>query len=179
MKKNFKLAFVVLAAICFGQQVKAQATATVNIDLTDPVLSITLGGGTETVDFKYTTAAEYLAPKTDPKTGHLIVVSNKAYDVAVKATRNFKSANTSNTTQLPALNIVKLTVSSTSLTTNGASSTPVFLTDANQPIITGGDATIGGVYDVTYEIPIAGASTLITLPLEKYDTTVVYTATSL
>lgn len=180
MKKNFKLAFVVLAAICMGQQVKAQATTppvTVNIDLTAPVLSIALGG-TPNVDFTYATAAEYNAPKTDVKTGHLIVVSNKPYKIEVEAESDFTSVTTpANTTNLPALGLVKVTVDPASLTTNGASNATgsVTLTRAKQQIVNEADASINAIYNVTYGIE--DASSLITLPLEKYTTTVKYTAT--
>lgn len=172
MKKIFKAAFVVLAAICFGQQVKAQVSAdsqpvTVNINLTDAI-SIDLGAS-PTVDFNYATAADYAAAKTVTKAAHFTVVSNQVYDIDVQVDGDFN----------PVLDLAALglTVAVNSATPTGGSPANAILSAVNdpQPLITGAPASTGTVYTIDYTIP--DASELITKAAGTYTTTVTYTAT--
>ena len=182
MKKNLILSLFVLVAVCLGQQAKAQggvsastAPVTVNIDLQAAVLSIALDAA-PTVNFVYGTAAEYTASKTVTKLGHLTVISNKPYDLAVSADGLFTSSNSTNTTNLPALDIVGITVDAATL--HGGTLTPITaLTQVDQEFISAANAEINAVYNISYTI--ADPSSLISLPLEVYTTTVTYTATQL
>lgn len=166
MKKNFKLAFVVLAAICFGQQAKAQATATVNITLTD-AMSITLN--TSTVDIAYTTAAHYAGEHKKSMPGHFTVVSNKPYDVNVKINGNFS----------PILDLgeLDLTVAVTSAAPAGSTQTPAVLEEVgtNKLLIDAAPASIGALYDVDYIIPRATELLNKTGP---FSSTVTYTVSA-
>jgi len=178
MKKNLILSLFALVALCLGQQAKAQvstAPVTVNIDLQAAVLSIALDAA-PTVNFVYGTAAEYTASKTVTKLGHLTVISNKPYDLAVSADGLFTSSNSTNTTNLPALDIVGITVDAATL--HGGTLTPITaLTQVDQEFISAANAEINAVYNISYTI--ADPSSLISLPLEVYTTTVTYTATQL
>lgn len=122
--------------------------------------------------FNYPTAASYTVPQTVPKLGHFTVISNQAYDVTVAGTAPFSNANSA--TPIP-LNVV--TVSVDPGTANGGAVTPVILSAAAQPVVSGATPTGGATYNVSYSIPDAtpllGRSPLI------YSTTVVYTATQL
>lgn len=178
MKKNLILTFFVLVAVCLGQQAKAQvstAPVTVNIDLQAAVLSIALDAA-PTVNFVYGTAADYTAAKTVAKPGHLTVISNKPYEIAVSADGLFTSSNATNTTNLPALGIVGINIDPATL--HGGSPTPVTaLTQVDQVLVSGANAEINAVYNVNYTI--TNPVTLVSLPLEVYTTTVTYTATQL
>lgn len=175
MKKNLFIPLIALAAICFGNQAKAQvkpaATSqpvTVNINLTDAI-SITLGA-TPTVNFTYTTAADYTASKTVEKADHFTVVSNKPYNLTVAATAAFTPAGG------PALNIVTVTVPAASA--NGG--TPVAnvpLSTTAASLVTGSTASTGASYTVDYTI--ANPASLLNLGASAYSTTVTYTATQL
>ncbi|UZJ65530.1 hypothetical protein OKW96_04895 [Sphingobacterium sp. KU25419] len=179
MRKNLIFTLFVLAAICIGHQAKAQVSAstnpvTVNIDLQASVISIALDAA-PTVNFVYATAAEYAAAKTVTKPAHLTVISNKPYDIAVKANGLFTSSNSSNTTNLPALGVVGISIDGA--TANGGTLSPVSLTQGDQDLVTNASATTTSVFNVDYTI--ASATTLIALPKEVYTTTVTYTATQL
>ncbi|WP_286754031.1 MULTISPECIES: hypothetical protein [Sphingobacterium] len=173
MKKNLFIPLIALAALCFGNQAKAQVTATsqpvtVNINLTDAI-SITLGA-TPTVNFTYTTAADYTASKTVEKAGHFTVVSNKPYNLTVAATAAFTPAGG------PALNIVTVNVPSGSA--NGGSpvaNVPLSTTAAS--LVTNSTASTGASYTVDYTI--ANPASLLNLGASAYSTTVTYTATQL
>ncbi len=173
MNKNLVIPLIALAAICFGNQAKAQVTATsqpvtVNINLTDAI-SITLGA-TPTVNFTYTTAADYTASKTVEKAGHFTVVSNKPYNLTVAATAAFTPAGG------PALNIVTVTVPAASA--NGG--TPVAnvpLSTTAASLVTNSTASTGASYTVDYTI--ANPASLLNLGASAYSTTVTYTATQL
>ncbi|WP_343567306.1 hypothetical protein [Sphingobacterium sp.] len=173
MKKNLFIPLIALAAICFGNQAKAQVAATsqpvtVNINLTDAI-SITLGA-TPTVNFTYTTAADYTASKTVEKAGHFTVVSNKPYNLTVAATAAFTPAGG------PALNIVTVTVPAASA--NGG--TPVAnvpLSTTAASLVTNSTASTGASYTVDYTI--ANPASLLNLGASAYSTTVTYTATQL
>ncbi|WP_312742732.1 hypothetical protein [Sphingobacterium multivorum] len=173
MKKNLFIPLIALAAICFGNQAKAQVTATsqpvtVNINLTDAI-SITLGAS-PTVNFTYTTAADYTASKTVEKAGHFTVVSNKPYNLTVAATAAFTPAGG------PALNIVTVTVPAASA--NGG--TPVAnvpLSTTAASLVTNSTASTGASYTVDYTI--ANPASLLNLGASAYSTTVTYTATQL
>lgn len=179
MKKNLIFTLFALAAICLGHQAKAQVSAstnpvTVNIDLQASVISIALDAS-PTVNFVYATAAEYAAPKSVTKASHLTVISNKPYDISVQANGLFTSSNTSNTTDLPALGVVNVSVDPT--TANGGTLSTVTLSQTDQPLVEEADPTTTAVYNVVYTIPTA--TTLVALPKEVYTTTVTYTATQL
>lgn len=180
MKKNLILSLFALVALCLGQQAKAQVTVstapvTVNIDLQAAVLSIALDAA-PTVNFVYGTAAEYTASKTVTKPGHLTVISNKPYEIAVSADGLFTSSNSANTTNLPALGIVGINIDPATL--HGGSPTPVTaLTEIDKVLVSGAVAEINAVYNVNYTI--TNPTSLISLPLEIYTTTVTYTATQL
>ncbi|MGE8428830.1 MAG: hypothetical protein ACN6O7_13175 [Sphingobacterium sp.] len=173
MKKNLFIPLIALAAICFGNQAKAQVTATsqpvtVNINLTDAI-SITLGAS-PTVNFAYTSAADYTASKTVEKVGHFTVVSNKPYNLTVAATAAFTPAGG------PALNIVTVTVPAASA--NGG--TPVAnvpLSTTAASLVTNSTASTGASYTVDYTI--ANPASLLNLGASAYSTTVTYTATQL
>jgi len=150
MKKNFKLAFVVLAAICFGQQAKAQATATANlsIQLAD-VMSLTLQD--DQVSFVYNNATDYANTNMAvDKLSHLTVVSTKNFDITVKA-----SQLTSGGTTLPATALAAVKVSvANSTTPNGTIATvPLAVTDGL--LIDAASATATSTYDIKYAIPNA------------------------
>lgn len=173
MKINLIAAFVVLVAVCFGHQAKAQVSTTpvtVNIDLTASVISIALDA-TPTVDFIYANAADYAASKTVTKTGHLTVISNKNYNIAVKANGQFTSASSG------VLPLGTVSVNVDAATANGGTLTPRALTTSDQVIVAGATATTTAVFNVDYTI--ANATPLIALPKEVYTTTVTYTATQL
>ncbi|MDR2275222.1 MAG: hypothetical protein LBF27_30200 [Sphingobacterium sp.] len=166
MKKNFKLAFVVLAAICMGQQVKAQvhdAQANVNIILTD-AMSITLN--TSDVNIEYATAADYGGPKTKSMPNHFKVISNKTYDVQVEIDNQFS----------PALNLsnLGLTVRVASSTPTGGGLTDAILTTISTPqaLVTGAPASVGTLYNVDYIIP--EATELLDKTAGTYSSTVTY-----
>jgi hypothetical protein len=175
MKKNLFIPLIALAAICFGNQAKAQvkpaATSqpvTVNINLTDAI-SITLGA-TPTVNFTYTTAADYTASKTVEKAGHFTVVSNKPYNLTVVATGAFTPSGG------PDLNIVTVNVPSGSA--NGGSpvaNVPLSTTAAS--LVTNSTASTGASYTVDYTI--SNPASLLNLGASAYSTTVTYTATQL
>lgn len=176
MKNKLTLTLLVLAAICFGQQAKAQVKFDVttpvilSIDLSASVISIELGA-TPAVNFVYATAADYASAKTIQKPGHLTVISNKAYDLAVKAETEFASTSSEN------LPLSLVTVSVDAATANGGTLNSRSLTMANQTLVTSADPSTTAVFDVDYSIP--DASQLIALAKEVYTTTVVYTATQL
>ncbi|MDR3011563.1 MAG: hypothetical protein LBV59_26840 [Sphingobacterium sp.] len=175
MKKNLFIPLIALAAICFGNQAKAQvkpaATSqpvTVNINLTDAI-SITLGA-TPTVNFTYTTAADYTASKTVEKADHFTVVSNKPYNLTVVATGAFTPSGG------PDLDIVTVTVPAASA--NGGSpvaNVPLSTTAAS--LVTNSTASTGASYTVDYTI--ANPASLLNLGASAYSTTVTYTATQL
>jgi hypothetical protein len=136
--------------------------------LTDAI-SITLGA-TPTVNFTYTTAADYTASKTVEKAGHFTVVSNKPYNLTVAATAAFTPAGG------PALNIVTVTVPAASA--NGG--TPVAnvpLSTTAASLVTNSTASTGASYTVDYTI--ANPASLLNLGASAYSTTVTYTATQL
>ncbi|MCS4227999.1 hypothetical protein [Sphingobacterium sp. BIGb0165] len=172
MKKNLLIVFIAVAAICFGFQAKAQnpsATSgpvTVNINLTDAI-SITLGAA-PTVNFNYTTAADYAGAKTVEKASHFTVVSNKPYDLTVTAGGAFTPAGG------PALDIVTVTVPAA--TANGG--TPVAnvpLSTSPAALVNNSTASTGAVYTVDYTI--SNPASLLNLAGSTYSTTVTYTAT--
>ncbi|WP_312185097.1 hypothetical protein [Sphingobacterium sp.] len=172
MKKNLLVILFALAALCFGQQVKAQnpsatsAPVTVNINLTDAI-SITLGAD-PTVNFNYATAADYAGSKTVEKANHFTVVSNRAYDLTVAATAAFAPAGG------PALNVVTVTVPAA--TSNGGTPvTNVPLSTTAAPLVNNSTPTTGAVYNVNYTI--ANPASLLNLAASTYSTTVTYTAT--
>lgn len=172
MKKNFKLAFVVLAAICFGQQVKAQTTgeATINIDLTKDIISLKMEAS-PVVNFVYESEEDYKTLQTQPKPGHFTVFSNKSYTIAVNANDEFSSAGV---TEHPALSVIAVAV------TNPAGHSPVTaLTLDPQTLVNSSPATIGQSFDVNYSISEENSKTLVSLPQKIYTTTVTYTATQL
>lgn len=173
MKKNLFIPLIAFAAICFGNQAKAQVTATsqpvtVNINLTDAI-SITLGA-TPTVNFTYTTAADYTASKTVEKAGHFTVVSNKPYNLTVAATAAFTPAGG------PALDIVTVNVPSASAN-GGTPEANVPLSTTPAALVSGSTATTGASYTVDYTI--TDPSSLLNLGASAYSTTVTYTATQL
>ncbi|MDR6733690.1 MULTISPECIES: hypothetical protein [unclassified Sphingobacterium] len=173
MKKNLFIPLTALVAICFGNQAKAQVTATsqpvtVNINLTDAI-SITLGA-TPTVNFTYTTAADYTASKTIEKAGHFTVVSNKPYNLTVAATAAFTPAGG------PALDIVTVNVPSASAN-GGTPEANVPLSTTPAALVNGSTATTGASYTVDYTI--ADPASLLNLGASAYSTTVTYTATQL
>ncbi|GAA0884324.1 hypothetical protein K2F45_01540 [Sphingobacterium siyangense] len=172
MKKTLLIALFIAVAVCFGQLAKAQnpsATSqpvTVNINLTDAI-SITLGAA-PTVNFNYTTAADYAGAKTVEKAAHFTVVSNKPYDLTVAATAAFAPAGG------PALNVVTVTVPAA--TANGG--TPVNnvpLSTTAAPLVNNSTATTGATYTVDYTI--SNPASLLNLAASAYSTTVTYTAT--
>jgi hypothetical protein len=175
MKNNLILTLFVLVAVCIGQQAKAQLSAsttpvTVNIDLTASVISIALDA-TPTVDFVYATAADYAALKTVNKPGHLTVISNKNYNIAVKANGQFTSTSSG------VLPLGTVSVNVDAATANGGTLTPRALSPTDQVIVAGATASTTAVFNVDYTI--ANATPLIALPKELYTTTVTYTATQL
>lgn len=172
MKKNVLITLLAIVAICIAQHAYAQnpsatsAPVTVNINLTDAI-SITLGAD-PTVNFNYTTAADYAGSKTVEKANHFIVVSNRPYNLTVAATGAFTPAGG------PALNVVTVTVPTA--TANGG--TPVAnvpLGTTAVPLVNGSTASTGATYTVDYTI--ANPASLLNLAGSTYSTTVTYTAT--
>ena len=166
MKNKVLIGLFTFAAVCFGQNIYAQTSApvTVNINLTD-ALSITLGAD-PTVNFDYLEAADYTEVQTVQKPNHFTVISNQEYNLTVQAVTAFSPAG-------PALDIV--TVSVDPGTTNGGTHVPLNIDPT--PLLNNADASTGATYTINYEI--ADATTLLGLPDPTYTTTVTYTATQL
>jgi len=178
MKKITLLSFLFLAFIALSQKVNAQLTTdpslpvTVNIDLTADVLSLTLGAD-QTVDFVYTTAADYAQPKSETIEDHLTVVSSREYNITVLSNQVFtRPAGGTIDLDVMQLNAIAATPNSGTPVIN------VTLTSGTaSPLVNGAPATIEAIYDVTYEIP--DASTFIDLDRGIYTTTVTYTVTQI
>jgi len=189
MKKNFKLAFVVLAAICFGQQAKAQLTATttgsakVNIVLAD-ALSITMGA-TPDVTFTYNQTSDYAGAKSESKPAHFTVISNRNYDVTVSATA-LSPAPAKSSVNSPNINVddilaaVKVKVLNPVAIEHGTPFTVALATSYTGntgKLATNAAASTTTVFDIEYSIP--DATPLFNVAAGTYSTTVKYTATQL
>lgn len=172
MRNLFTIGCVAFLMSITGYVAQAQQTdpVTVNIDLTAEVISIDLGAD-PTVNFVYTEAADYAEEQVVTKPGHLIVVSNEPYNIAVSAQGPFTS--TSN----DPVDLGVVTVAVDEGTPNGGELTPVVLSATDAVLVAEADATTTATYDVHYSIP--DASTLLDVAREIYTTTVVYTATQL
>lgn len=175
MKKKLLFTLLVLAAVCIGQEAKAQISS----DPTGPVtLTITLEDaihislvGSSDVSFLYSTGTDYAGSKTVTRPNHLKVMSSKNYEITVKAATEFTSATAPDGT-LP-LNLVS--ISAAAAPASGTS--PVALSLQDQTVVTSATATASTLFNVNYII--SDASSLIVLPKEDYITTVTYTATQL
>lgn len=170
MKNLYLSAVVVLSCALFSTKTTAQETVAVNIDLTTPVLSLTVTD--PEVTFTYATAEDYVGAKSVMKENHLSVTSSTAFDISVQANTEFIS--TSN----EAINLGIVNIAATPVEENGATLSPVFLAlDSDQNIVTDAPAAIQEVFNVDYAIE--DATPLLGLPAEMYSTTITYTATAL
>src|SRR5690606_9333668 len=128
----------------YAQLSATSAAVTVNINLTD-ALSITLGAS-PTVDFDYNLATDYTQAKTVEKAGHFTVVSNREYDLSVKAEAPCSTGG-------PSLGIVSVEVNPTHAPQNGGTvNQNVPLSETASPLLTGANPSLGAVYQVDYTI---------------------------
>jgi len=175
MKKNLFLVLFTIAAICVGQKAQAQVapqtnTANLSINL-DDALSFVLAD--QTVTFTYPDADAYATSQQVTKLGHLTIVSNRKYDINVKASALAPSTGTisSPTDGVAALASVKVSV----LGTPNGTVAEVPLSVAGSNLVTNATATTTSAYDIKYEI--ASADALVKLPAETYSSVITYTVT--
>ncbi|GGH03970.1 hypothetical protein GCM10007415_45190 [Parapedobacter pyrenivorans] len=151
------------------------APVTVSIDLTAPVISITLGADPN-VTFVYDSPEDYTTPQVVNKPGHFTVVSNQDYEISVVAQGEF-TVNAANDDPIP-LEVVQVAVDPS---TTGAGTTEIvpLTTAASDATILATDApaTTATLYNINYTIP--DATPLLDKFPQVYSTTVVYTATQL
>lgn len=166
------LIFLMGGVVIHAQEPVSDVTGpvSVNIDLTTPVISITLGASPD-VNFIYQTAEDYTDSKTESKSSHFTVISNLPYDISVKAESEFTSPANNN----PELDLVEIQVDPA--TPNGGDLNVVPLSLTGSVLVEGADPSAGAVYNVDYSIP--DATPLLGLDGEVYSTTVTYTATHL
>lgn len=178
MKTIYIVILIILGEMFFSNNLLAQTQSTnpltLTVNLSTDVISISLGADPN-VEFLYDAAGDYTTTQTVTKTGHVTVVSNQEFDLAVAARSNF----TSNGTGSLNLNVVSVSVDPSTL--NGGSSTAVALalaaTGPGTTLVTGADPSSGAVFNINYSIP--NVSTLLGLANQIFTTTVVYTATQL
>src|SRR5690554_392353 len=125
-KKLFILSTMIFAVAFSSKHVVAQSQAqsgnvTVNINLTDAI-SITLEAN-PVVDFNYQTAEDYTQEQVVSKPDHFTVVSNKPYDIAVRAT-GFDGADA------PDLDILTIAVDPATLYNGTATETSLSTTES-------------------------------------------------
>lgn len=160
------------------QQARAQASTapvTVAIDLTAPVISITLGADPDVL-FTYATAEDYTTPQVVAKPGHFTVVSNQDYEVSVVAQGEF-TVNAANDEPIP-LEVVQVTVDPSTTGAGTATMVPLSTTASEATVLaTEAPATVGTLYNINYTIP--DATPLLDKVPQVYSTTVIYTATQL
>lgn len=174
--RKLSLLLFVLAAIGYGQKANAQSNSvvsddiTVTIDLTTPVLSINLGS-TE-VEFDYLTVADYnhISGKVVSMPAHFTVVSNRKFNVDVKAKGPFEASGTGTL----ALDVVEVELAaSTTIGGTNEGYKPLAETDAR--LLSDATASNNAVFDVNYRIP--DSAPLILAAPEVYTTDIVYTVT--
>ncbi|MCM4167649.1 hypothetical protein KCTC52924_00840 [Arenibacter antarcticus] len=179
MKKQIITATLALGAIVFGtnnvmaQNATDEATATVNIQLAD-VISIDLGSGTESVDFKYLTAASYNTTQTIEKPNSLIVTSTESFNINVKADGlNFKNG----TEEIP---VGVLWIKPATGGEMDGNQVNVNLSNSDQALVTGASLGSEVVLNLDYEIlGTDAATTILGKKPGTYTQTVTYTATAI
>lgn len=148
---------------------------TVSIDLTAPVISITLGADPEVL-FTYATAEDYTTPQVVAKPGHFTVVSNQNYEVSVVAQGEF-TVNAANDAPIP-LNVVQVTVDPSTTGAGTTTMVPLSTTASEATLLaTDAPATAGTLYNINYTI--SDATPLLNKFAQAYSTSVIYTATQL
>jgi len=176
MKKNLLTIAAVLTALVFANnEAKAQnsvlKTVAVNVELKD-VTAVGPEGpsGAANVDFLYATASDYNNDKSVTIPNQFNVTSTKAYDILLRADKNFEGQTTSSQT-LP-LDILKVSARTSGTGTFGASKIPTL---TNEVFVENAAAALNQSFDVLYTIE--KNETLLVAPKQKYTTNLIYSVT--
>ena len=163
------VAVVCLALGCSTARLVAQTTgnATLTISLSD-VLQLTVN--TNAVNLNFTTAASYINGVSSTVNNQLTVVSNRGYDISVRAA----TANLTNgVNNIPVGNVVVQPVSLVGGTARVVSA----LTTTNQALATGLPATMSSSVNINYST--AAGNTAFLQPAGAYTTTLTFTVVAL
>ena len=195
MKKQIISATLALGAILFGmnnvqaqngkkgaaatEQISAEATATVNIELAD-VISLDLSGEND-IYFKYLDAAAYNADQTAEQTSTLTVTSTQGFNISVLAAGQFFNGGNND---LP-VNVVQVipargTIEGGELNTRALSyADENSIGSSNNNLVEGATKGSEATTTLSYKIPKDKAQTvLLGKKQAEYTTTVTYTATT-
>lgn len=128
-----------------------------------PLSEITIPNTGQTVDFNFNTSAQYASGQSKVVPKQLKLSNNESFELYVKSDENyFKKAGV----QTPInSNILQIGI-------NGSSLMP--LSTTAQKIITGGTPVLDQELDIKYEIPPAGAQTLVGYDKATYTINVIY-----
>ncbi|KIO78987.1 hypothetical protein TH53_00410 [Pedobacter lusitanus] len=128
-------------------------------------------GITETIDFQYSTLADYEADKTVEKIKTITAMSSKGYNLTVKAlAANFTQG--SGTDKIP-VSVLKLNVKRSSEV--AYSNNPISPVTTSTQIYASEPGTSGTSYDVKYSIAKTDIATYITKSSGMYSVTLYYT----
>lgn len=137
-----------------------------NTDVTlkvHPLSEITMSNTGQTVDFNFNTSAQYASGQSKVVAKQLKLSNNESFELYVKSDENyFKKGGVQTTINS---NILQIGI-------NGSTSVP--LSTTAKKIISGGNPVLDKELDIKYEIPPAGAQTLVGYDKGSYTINVIY-----
>jgi len=175
MKKLFSI-LVALPLLGIGVANAQTGTTSVHVKLVD-VLSLAVNN--TDVNINFNTVTDYQNGVTVPLSGHLLVTSNKAYTLNVKASGSFAGTGVNTDVLDPSVVKISLPVGGNNTDLGVTPATISNLSSTDAALLTSANPAVSKLLDVTYAVPSSVSSTTAILgkKADTYTSTVTYTIT--